>query len=173
MMQRPSIPARMTKLKNGNYKVQCGHECHAPLGEAWPPNTGKGVRVMDIQVGGTPAGQVPGRDWALHAPRNPSVSTAFGFSRRRDPDGMMVYTIIRPKPKRDALGRTVLDARGQPVPRQGGARPTPKDWATGAATGAQIAAGIAGHLNYGNAAPLPAVVECWRCERRTRVPIPE
>jgi hypothetical protein len=166
VMQRPTIAARMTKLKNGFYKVQCGHDCSAPLGEAWPPQA-RGVRIMDLypRDGGDPR-----QDWVLHAPRNRNVSAARnGFSRRHESDGTVVYTIIRPKPKRDALGRTVLDERGRPVPRAGGTRPEPAGWASAA----DHAAGIGDHIIVGHAAPLPAVVECWRCKRLSRVSPPE
>jgi hypothetical protein len=167
-MKRPMIAARMTKLKSGYYKVQCGHACSAPLGEARPPQTGTGVRVMDLDVSGPPPGTDLRQNWILAAPRNRRVSVADGFSRHVDDDGQLIHTIIAPKPKRDAFGRPVVDARGRPVVDVRARKPAPPEWANLAA----IAAGTARYRDYGTSAVLPAVVECWRCQRLSRVVVP-
>jgi hypothetical protein len=173
MINRPVIAARMTKLKNGSYLAQCGRPtCGAPLGSAQPPSPeGRGVSIQYLMSysrdpGGGPD---PHRDWLMHAPRSREQSAAAGFSRRVDDDGTTYYAIIKPRPKRDRSGATVLDGRGQRVVRQSG-RVAER---SGTMSFAEHAAGLRGHVLRGEKPKLPAIIECGDCGRRNHVSIPE
>lgn len=118
--------ATLDRKNNGHVLIRCG-VCRAVLGEEWPPNP-KGYAVLDAyaRMVAEDSGYPPVDttvEWMLTAPLNRKISVAMGFSRDVQRDGGIIYRIIRPKPKRDALGGKVLDERGQPLMREGSGKP--------------------------------------------------
>jgi hypothetical protein len=170
-MKRPMIEPRLTMAKS-DYIVHCGQAtCRAPLGFALRPlPEGSRVNIALLaysrDLGGGPH---PNHDWFMQAPWSREQSAAQGFSRRVAGDGTTYYALIKPRPKRDALGQTVLDEHGQFAPRQGGRVPERFDTMTDEERGQ----GLRGHVLRGEFPALPAIIECGDCQRWNLVPVPE
>jgi len=137
--QQIEIDARLKKSKDGTYRVLCG-QCGAELGLVLPPDRG-GVR-HDAWV------------MVMLTPGTSDLSVAPGYSRRYDDDGQPVYSLIRQRFMKNALGETRLDEHGRPIRRIKGRRDMGK---------MKNGRGAPGPRMQGHGAPLPARVECPKC----------
>ncbi len=120
----------------------------------------------------------PSRDWLMLPPQNREVSAATGFWRREE-GGQAIYGIIKPRSQRDLeSGRRRLDQHGQPMRRRGG-RERMKDagvWRFGGSDDGLVITYQAVYDSpayIGENAVLPALIDCPKCPRRNRVPVPE
>ena len=168
------VGAKLKAVQNGQL-AHCG-ACGAPLGFAIAPKQ-SGMPWGEWYMGAVQADGDPYRDWLMLPPQNREVSAAPGFWRREE-DGQAIYGIIKPRPQRDPItGRRRLDQHRQPIRRRGGReRMKGADiWRFGdpddglAVTYQAIYDGPA---HIGESAVLPALIDCPRCPRRNRVPVP-
>lgn len=162
-------PARIKRIKNGNYLAHCA-QCDEPLGLANRPNaTGVAVPYLEARTHAVRDGREgPKReDWYLTPPRNKDDRIGGGFRHERDGETEVVHLLIR-RLGRDEFGRVKLGADGQPLRRFGGRTPGPRDFMSPY----EMAHNPKGFFLMGHYPPLPVVIECHQCHRRNLVEAP-